>query len=629
VPESFAAVIDRAVRRQADERWPSAAELRSALDEVARVFLPHSSVRETGDPDRVAVARSFARVREQGDPFVSRFYELLFAQEAATRALFPVQMGPQREKLLHMLDLATSGLDEPEHIRAVLTDLGRRHLHYSVLPAHFRALERALIGALSEFDSAWNEELERAWRRGISFIENAMLGGMDSERHTIGTQLSVAVPRWPRTPPATPEPSPPPEPERPPSVPAEPIRTRYALNGDLSLAYQTFGSGPIDIVVLLGWLSHVELNWQHPSLASFLKRIAKLGRVLVFDKRGTGLSDRSSETASLQDRMDDLQAVLKHAGIERPLFVGISEGGAIASMYAALHPESTRGLVVYGGSARMLVAPDYPWGHPPEFLDFVDNEIRQHWGDPVFVGLEAPSMAGDPAFCDWLGLYMRMSASPGNAIAMLRVNAQFDVRDVLPKVAVPALVLHRETDMVEPFAGGQYFAERLPHARFVPLKGSDHLPFVGDTESILSEIERFVPTLPEAPSTAPGIRFVLGVAGDDLEFASRLADKLKAPVLPGEEGLALVFDGPVRAARAALAITAEAQRNVVAAGLSIDAGPLDASLTARVIEAARRRIGELPTVTALVADLAVGANLAFVRLRDESGEAAMFALEPG
>jgi len=577
VPESFAAIIDRTLRRDPAERYASAAELRAALEELSRVFLPTGNA-ETADPMRALAAASFARVREQGDAFISRVYDRLFAAAPSVRGLFPVDLSAQKQKLLHMLGLAVGGPGDEARITPVLEDLGRRHLHYGIEPRHFRALEDAIVGALAEHDArAWDSQLEQAWRRGFRFVETAMARGMSSERATIATDDSVTIARWPRAP----------------ETPQE-IRTRYAANGDVSLAYQTFGSGPLDIVVLLGWLTHVELSWQHPSLATFLRRLGRLGRVILIDKRGTGLSDRAFEAASLQDRIDDIRAVLEHAGVSRAFFVGASEGASMAALFAALHPSATRGMVLYGGSAH-----GPPVRSPAEVLE-----------------LEAPSASNDRAFADWRSLFVRMAASPDNAERMLELNAAIDLRAALPSVAVPTLVLHRRGDRVVPFGGGAELAERIPGAELVALDGDDHLPFVGDVESLHRAIETFARAQRPEHQAAP-LRFALVAASRD-GAATAAIERIAAPIAArhrGEHietkyGVAFAFDGAVRASRAASAIAAAGTGHGI--GVSLDAGIVDAELIKRLVPRAEEAALALPTATSLVRDLAIGSNFELV-----------------
>ncbi len=484
LPESLGAVIDRAVRRDPAERFPSAAELRSALEEIQKIFLPTQSGAEPIDKARLAVAASFYRVREQGDAFISSIYERLFAIEPAARALFPSDLSAQRQKLLHMFGLVLGAIAEPERLAPVLEDLGRRHLHYSVEPQHFRALEKALLGALEAHDAAWNDDVARGWQRSFSFIESAMTRGMSSEHNTVLTDDSgslrrkpLPLERWPRAP----------EPKAP--IP-EGVRTRYALNDDVTLAYQTFGTGPIDLVLVLGSITHVELNWQHPTLATFLGRLAQIARVTVFDKRGTGLSDRAFDPESIEERIDDLTAVMDHTGVKRALLFGVSDGAAIAARFTAAQPARVSGLALYGASTTGLT---------PEQLQARATTIRERWGEPLFVDDEAPSMAHDKAYCTWLALYQRMASSPGNAIKMTRTVASSELAAILPSLSLPTLVLHRTGDRVVPVAAGRALAEQIRGARFVELRGDDHLPYVGDIEPLLAEVEALTRLLAAQP----------------------------------------------------------------------------------------------------------------------------------
>ena len=258
-------------------------------------------------------------------------------------------------------------------------------------------------------------------------------------------------------------------------------RTRYAPCGDLSIAYQVFGNGPVDLVVMLGWVSHVELMWQHPSLASFLRRLARFARVIVHDKRGTGMSDRAFESMTAEDRVADLEAVLDAAGSKQAVLFGITEGASTACMFAAARPARVSGLALYAASTTA----------PPGIAESIAT-IRAEWGEPVFIDRDAPSLATDETFRTWLALFLRMSASPGTAIAMLKLDARIDLAPIAPQLAVPTLVLHRSGDLAIPVAAGRALAERIAGARFVELAGFDNLPFVGETEALCAAIEAFV-----------------------------------------------------------------------------------------------------------------------------------------
>src|SRR5207253_8633675 len=202
---------------------------------------------------------------------------------------------------------------------------------------------------------------------------------------------------------------------------------------------------------------------------------AGFSRLILFDKRGTGLSDRVTTMPNLRQRVDDVRAVLVAAGSPEAVIMGVSEGGPMSALFAATFPERTKGLVIYGGYARRTWAPDYPWGSKPEARERFFRDIEQNWGGVVDLQTIAPSELNDPAFCDWWATYLRMAASPGAAVALTQMNAQIDVRHVLPSVHVPTLVIHRSGDPCLSVEGGRYVASRIPGARFLELPGVDHL----------------------------------------------------------------------------------------------------------------------------------------------------------
>ncbi len=283
-----------------------------------------------------------------------------------------------------------------------------------------------------------------------------------------------------------------------PALPAGPsaspprLPIQYARSGDLNIAYQVLGSGPIDLVFVMGWVSHLECFWTEPSFARFLRRLARFSRLILFDKRGTGLSDRTAGLPSLEERMEDVRAVLNAVGSRRAALLGVSEGGPMCSLFAATYPEKTEALIMIGTYARRQRAADYPWGPTPEEHDAFCRDILEHWGGPVGIETRAPSVAADPAFRDWWAAYLRMGASPAAAVALTRMNAQIDVRHVLPTIRVPTLVLHRTGDRCLLVEEGRYVASLIPSARYVELPGDDHLPFVGDQDALIGEIERFL-----------------------------------------------------------------------------------------------------------------------------------------
>lgn len=283
--------------------------------------------------------------------------------------------------------------------------------------------------------------------------------------------------------------------ERPPArnTPAVAIpKTHYTRSGEVNIAYQVVGENGPDLVFVMGWVSHVEYFWTHPRVAHFFQRLAGFSRLILFDKRGTGLSDRVTTMPNVRQRMDDVRAVMVAARSSEAVIMGVSEGGPMSALFAATFPERTTGLVIYGGYARRTWAPDYPWGTKQEVRERFFRDIEQNWGGIVDLHTIAPSEMNDPAFCDWWATYLRMSASPGAAVALAKMNTDIDIRGELSAIRAPTLVLHRSGDRDMNIEEGRYLARHIPAARFVELPGIDHLPFAGDQEPVLHEIERFV-----------------------------------------------------------------------------------------------------------------------------------------
>ncbi len=258
--------------------------------------------------------------------------------------------------------------------------------------------------------------------------------------------------------------------------------TRYAKSGDVHIAYQVLGDGPIDVVGVPGFASHLEYVWEEPAIAAMFRRFASFCRLIRFDKRGTGLSDRvtASELPTLEQRMDDVRAVMDAVGSERAALVGFWEGGPMCTLFAATYPQRTRALVLYGTMARFTAARDYPWAPSEEEHERLIDELESGWGQGKVLARLAPSLAEDERARDWFARMERLAASPGAAVALWRMNTTIDVRHVLPMIRVPTLVLHRRHDVVVPVESGRYVAQHIPGARFVELPGRDHAPWVGD-----------------------------------------------------------------------------------------------------------------------------------------------------
>ncbi len=281
--------------------------------------------------------------------------------------------------------------------------------------------------------------------------------------------------------------------------------TQYARSAGVHIGWQALGEGGRDVLFVQGWVSNIEANWEFPEIDAFLRRLAALGRLIVFDKRGTGLSDRVARMATMDERMDDVRAVLEAAKARPAIVFGASEGCALAGLFAATYPERTSGLVLYGGYGRRSPAPDYPWAPSPEERRAFLDAVLTHWGGPVDLSTLAPSRANDAEFAVRFAAYLRASASPGAAHALARMNTYVDVCDALARIRVPTLVLHRRGDHDTNPDEGRYLANRIPGASFVLLEGDDHWPFIGDSDAVLDAIERFAATLPQpGPAVAPG-----------------------------------------------------------------------------------------------------------------------------
>ncbi len=421
-----------------------------------------------------------------------------------------------------------------------------------------------------------------------------------------------------------------------------PPETQYARSGDVNIAYQVVGDAPLDLVFVMGWVSHLEYFWREPSFARFLMRLASFSRLILFDKRGTGLSDRvpNNELPTLEQRMDDVRAVMDAVGSERAALCGVSEGGPLCSLFAATYPEKTLAVVMIGTYAKRIRDDEYPWAPTTEQRQHFFDEIRAHWGGPVGLEDRAPSVANDPGFRDWWATYLRMGASPGAALALTQMNAEIDVRPILPSIRVPTLVVHRKDDQCLKLEEGRFVAEQIPGAKFVELPGRDHLPFVGDQDAILDEVEEFLTGVRHTPepdtvlATALFMRVVdsSGYAmkfgeGRWQELLTRLRSHIAKEVewfrgraidMIGDHPLA-IFDGPARAVRCANAITEYASRLGVKMRAGLHTGECEI-LAGRVggvaaevgVQVAERAIAGEVLVSSTVKDLVAGSGIGFV-----------------
>jgi class 3 adenylate cyclase len=367
--------------------------------------------------------------------------------------------------------------------------------------------------------------------------------------------------------------------------------TRYAKSGDTYIAYQVMGEGPFDLVVVPGFISHVEMQLELPLTAHFFARLSSFCRLIRFDKRGTGLSDRVSGIATLEERIDDVRAVMDAVGSARAALLGFSEGGPMCVVFAATYPRRTSALILYGAYARAAWAPDYPWGAPDEAIAALLKSREENWGQGKTVDRFMPSLAGDEELRRFVGRVERASASPGAVRDIIRLNQAIDARPVLSTIGTPTLILHRTGDLAVNVEHGRYLARHIKGAKYVELPGIDHNPWVGDANSILGEIETFLTG--ERREIAPDLDRVLAtVLFTDIVGATtrvvELGDRAWKDLLTqhhslvreqirrhrGREintagdGFLAAFDGPARAVRCGQAV-ADAVKKL---GIQIRAG---------------------------------------------------------
>jgi pimeloyl-ACP methyl ester carboxylesterase len=372
-------------------------------------------------------------------------------------------------------------------------------------------------------------------------------------------------------------------------LPSASPETRYAKSGDLNIAYQVVGKGPLELIYVPGWISNVELMWDEPAHAHVLDRLASFSRLILFDKRGTGLSDPVplDELPTLEERMDDVRAVLDAVGCEQAALFGFSEGGLMSVLFAATYPDRITALVLYGVFAKRIWSPDYPWAPKPEARAREIEELEKNWSHTMDLDKLAPSE--DEAFKNRLATYFRRSASPGAAVALMRMNTQIDVREVLPSIQAPTLVLHRRDDLDASVDEGRWLAEQIPGATFVELPGDAHTLWGGDTDSVVDEIEEFLTGARRGPEPDRVLATVLftDLVGST-EQAKKLGDRRWRELLErhhtlvrqqldrfnGREidtagdGFLATFDGPARAIRCGYAI----ESGLRGLGLEVRAG---------------------------------------------------------
>jgi class 3 adenylate cyclase len=361
--------------------------------------------------------------------------------------------------------------------------------------------------------------------------------------------------------------------------------TRYAKSGGVHIAYQVVGSGPFDLVFVPGFISNLDHYWSQPRLARFMERLASFSRLIMFDKRGTGLSDRVGQVPTLEQRMDDVRVVMDAVGSQQASIFGMSEGGAMSVLFAATYPERTRSLVLYGAIAHFL-----SWVSSADEVEAAIAHISGTWGTAESLKLFAPTAFRDPAFKAWYATYERLSASPSAVIDLMRMNSEIDVRPVLSSIHVPTLVLHRGGDTRVNVGSGRCFAQGIQGAEYVELPGQDHVLWAADTDDIANEMERFLTGTRSAAEPDRVLATVMftdivdstkraGALGDrdwrdlldqhDAICRSEIARFRGREVKTLGDGFLVTFDGPARAVRCAMSIAQDVSSVV---GLQVRSG---------------------------------------------------------
>jgi class 3 adenylate cyclase/alpha-beta hydrolase superfamily lysophospholipase len=371
---------------------------------------------------------------------------------------------------------------------------------------------------------------------------------------------------------------------------ADPLaKTCYAKSGSVHVAYQVMGNGPLDLVLVPGFVSHLELQLEDPRPVRIFERLASFCRLIRFDKRGTGLSDRTGGIPTLEERMDDVRAVMDTVGSKSAALLGFSEGGPMSVLFAATHPDRTSALILYGAMARTAWAPDNPWGRNDAAFAARLRFIQEHWGKGLSVEMYSPSLAGNEDYVHWAGRHERAAASPGAALAAVHMNQEIDVRHVLPTISVPTLVLHRVGDRPVNVEHGRYLAKHIPGANYVEFPGDDHMPWAGDVDTLCDEVQAFLTGARSGPEPDRVLTTVLFTdIVDSTKKAAEIGDRAWKDLLrqhhfavrqqlerhrgreidTAGDGFLASFDGPARAVRCARAIA----DTVKSLGLQVRAG---------------------------------------------------------
>jgi pimeloyl-ACP methyl ester carboxylesterase/DNA-binding CsgD family transcriptional regulator len=414
---------------------------------------------------------------------------------------------------------------------------------------------------------------------------------------------------------------------------------KYARSGDVNIAYQVVGEGSMDLVLVLGWISHLAYVWELPAMAAFLNRLASFSRLILFDKRGCGMSDRVHPLPTMEQRMDDVRAVMDAAGSKRAALIGISEGGVMSALFAATYPERAAGLIIDGSYPSALIRPGYPWGVTEERLALSIARVPEFWGKVIDMVNYAPSQAHNPEVARWWATFMQMSASPGDAADLSRMNTLIDIRGILGAIQVPTLIIHARGDRIAPIEAGRYFAQHIPGARLLELDSDDHWPYFGDADLVIGEIQEFLTGARTGPTPETMLATVLCTnvtqagahavwLGDKRwnQLVDRhhtvvrktLAQYAGREIEASEHGITGVFDGTARAIRCALDIRDQLLELGLRTRAGLHAGeceiqggrPRGVALQVASSVMAAAQPGEV-LVSSTVKDLVVGSGLEF------------------
>lgn len=620
LPRDFVELIDRLVSRDPRRRPESADAVRDTLEALTSIYLPFGeSKADTVNADGARVSASFLRVSTHGHTLAALFYERMFALDPTVRQLFGIELTAQQRMLTAALKLIIDNLQRPERMVPFLLDLGRRHAGYGVQPSHLAVMGRALLETLPQLDEEWDDATARSWSQAYWHIAHVIQRGMESaDPNAAGPR---ALPRAPW------------------DLPLVTPQTQWAAVDDGDVAYQIVGRGSLELLVLSDFVSNLEHVWQHPVVARFFRQLASFARVVLLDRRGCGLSSRGGPI-SLDHGLADIRAVLDAAGLERPVLLGIGDGCTTATLFAALRPERTRALILFGSGRRHLEGQDRSGSAPDEILARQLQTLRTQWGTPLFVEALAPSLSSDAGYRAWWASSLRQGASPVEAAALWRLGAVTHARAIAHGLRVPTLVLHRAGDRFRPVEDSRDLAARIPGAHYIELLGADHTPWAGDADSVIAEIHRFVDGLVMPPPSERIVGCILAVRtgppAPDAPPAPAAPQQFAADLIARHQGLSVpadhaepdrtehfvlgFFDGPGRALACAAELLDTSRRAGSSVSAALDIGLLSAQ-TAAEGEAVQRALS-------LAREAAPGEVLASDAIRDLAGGTVFFFGEP-